>query len=236
MTRSDWWSGVSLIVLVQLALAFAPGAEYRDYRPVPEVEEETGGPPRDWGAFVREYGTPVDWSALADEHYEATIERDPPAHQGEVSDWDFGDIPYRRLPDPDEVRALADQGSVRAQHALGIMYDEGRLGVTQDYAEAVRWFRLAADQGFAPAQFFLGNSLGLGRGISQDLVEAHKWLNLAGHEYLGPEDRDTYVNARDAVAELMTSRQVAEAQRLAREWAAAHPREPHCTPGTPAVG
>ena len=34
----------------------------------------------------------------------------------------------------------------------------------------------------------------------------------------------------------MTSAQIAEAQRLAREWDAAHPREPHCTPGPPAVG
>ena len=38
---------------------------------------------------------------------------------------------------------------------LGVMYDEG-TGVPEDDAEAVRWFRLAAEQGNAKAQFKLG--------------------------------------------------------------------------------
>ena len=35
------------------------------------------------------------------------------------------------------------------------MYDNGD-GVLQDYAEAIRWYQLAADQGYARAQFRLG--------------------------------------------------------------------------------
>ena len=38
-----------------------------------------------------------------------------------------------------------------AQNNLGHMYFSGE-GVPQDEAEAVRWFRLAATQGYAPAQ------------------------------------------------------------------------------------
>ena len=38
---------------------------------------------------------------------------------------------------------------------LGFMYDNGR-GVTQDYAEALKWYRLAAEQGLADAQTWLG--------------------------------------------------------------------------------
>ena len=41
-------------------------------------------------------------------------------------------------------RRLADQGNPRAQGKLGGMYYNGH-GVAQDYAEAVKWFRLAAD-------------------------------------------------------------------------------------------
>ncbi len=56
------------------------------------------------------------------------------------------------------------------------MYGEGK-GVAQDYAEAMKWYRLAADQG---------------------LEKAAKWLEV--------------------LEKKMTPNQVAEAQRLAREW------------------
>ena len=46
----------------------------------------------------------------------------------------------------DELRVLAEQGDAEAQFHVGYRYLEG-LGVPQDGAEAVRWFRLAADQG-----------------------------------------------------------------------------------------
>ena len=51
----------------------------------------------------------------------------------------------------DDLRARADQGDAEAQFALGAVYATGR-GVPQDAREAVRWFRLAAEQGHAAAQ------------------------------------------------------------------------------------
>ena len=42
------------------------------------------------------------------------------------------------------LRPLADQGNAQAQFYLGVMYKAG-LGVVQDYKEAVRLYRLAAD-------------------------------------------------------------------------------------------
>ena len=39
---------------------------------------------------------------------------------------------------------------------LGGMYDNGH-GVPQDYAQALTWYRKAADQGYAAAQFNLGS-------------------------------------------------------------------------------
>ncbi len=57
-----------------------------------------------------------------------------------------------------------------------------------------------------------------GLGVSQDYVQAHKWYNLAAARMPPGEDRDKAVKNRDIIAKLMTPAQVAEAQRLAREW------------------
>ena len=55
------------------------------------------------------------------------------------------------------------------------MYANGQ-GVPQDHAEAVKWFREAADQGVAPAQHNLGVMYDNGEGVPQDHAEAVKWL------------------------------------------------------------
>ena len=57
-----------------------------------------------------------------------------------------------------------------------------------------------------------------GRGIPQDYIEAHKWFNLAAATDTEKEDRDKAVKERDDVAARMTPAQIAEAQKLAREW------------------
>ena len=48
------------------------------------------------------------------------------------------------------LRPLAAQGNAAAQYLLGLMYGRGD-GVPQDDAEAVKWYRLAAEQGLAAA-------------------------------------------------------------------------------------
>ena len=113
-------------------------------------------------------------------------------------------------------RLAADQGDADAQYNLGEMY-AGGLGVPQDGAEAARWYRLAADQGDAEAQADLGFRYMNGQGVAQDDVEAHMWFDLADPQSSG-EDLDELLEARDTVAERMTSGQIAEAQRRAREW------------------
>ena len=104
---------------------------------------------------------------------------------------------------------------------LGVMYNTGR-GVSQDdAAESATWYRKAAEQGHASAQYNLGLMYSEGQGVPQDNVEAHMWLNLAAAKSTG-EKREQAVTARDRVAEQMTSADLSEAQRLAREWYAAH--------------
>ncbi|MDG1942636.1 MAG: tetratricopeptide repeat protein [Halioglobus sp.] len=109
-------------------------------------------------------------------------------------------------------RKAADQGDPKAQFSLGLRYDNGQ-GVPQDYAQAVTWYRKAADQGHAAAQYNLGLRYGEGQGVPQDYVQAHMWSNLA----TASGDQDAITN-RDRVAGMMTPAQIAEAQKLAREW------------------
>ena len=51
------------------------------------------------------------------------------------------------------------------------------------------------------------------------------WLNLAASQRTG-EDRERWVQTRDRIVDQLTSEELSEAQRFAREWDAAHPREP----------
>jgi uncharacterized protein len=55
-------------------------------------------------------------------------------------------------------------------------------GVPQNYAEALKWYRLAADQGNASAQNNLGGMYAAGRGPPQDYAEALKWYRLAANQ------------------------------------------------------
>ena len=91
------------------------------------------------------------------------------------------------------------------------MYYNGQ-GVLQDSAAAVKWCRLAADQGDDAAQYNLGVMYEKGQGVPQDYVQAHKWWNLAAVA----GDKEAIKN-RDIVAGKMTPAQIAEAQKLARE-------------------
>ncbi len=114
-------------------------------------------------------------------------------------------------------RKAAEQGQASAQNSLGVMYDEGQ-GVPQDYAEAVKWYRKAVEQGQASAQLNLGFMYSKGQGVPQDYVQAHMWYNLAASRLPPGSDRDRAVKNREFIAEKMTPAQIAEAQRLAREW------------------
>ena len=53
------------------------------------------------------------------------------------------------------------------------------MGVPQDAAEAVRWYRKAGEQGLAKAQLNLGVMYAQGHGVSQNYVQAHMWTDLA---------------------------------------------------------
>jgi len=65
----------------------------------------------------------------------------------------------------------------RAQINLGLLYARGD-GVAKDRKEAARWSRLAAAQGYAQAQVYLGG----GDGVEKNLDEAAVWLRKAADQ------------------------------------------------------
>jgi len=108
----------------------------------------------------------------------------------------------------------AAQGDALSQFGLGTIYYEGQ-GVPQDDQEAAKWYRLAAEQGDASAQSTLGMMYGTGKGVPQDYLLAHMWVNMAAAQ--GNEAGSKGVKILE---EIMTPQQIAEAQRLVREWKA----------------
>jgi hypothetical protein len=116
-------------------------------------------------------------------------------------------------------RLAAERGSAVAEFNLGVMYAEGQ-GVPQDNEEAAKWYLLAADHGHPQAQYNLGLWHANGDGGSADNVRAHMWFNLAAARFPASDTRSRSVAAssRDAVAGNMTGGQIAQAQKLAREW------------------
>jgi hypothetical protein len=71
--------------------------------------------------------------------------------------------------------------SAVAQFNIGLMYHNG-WGVPQDDAEAVKWYRMAAEQGLADAQNSLGLMYRNGWGVPRDYVEAARWYEKAGDQ------------------------------------------------------
>lgn len=73
---------------------------------------------------------------------------------------------------------LAEAGDPLAQNSLGALYDHG-LGVTEDNAEAVRWYEMAAQQGMPLAMRNLGNQYATGHGVPYDIGLAQQWYEKA---------------------------------------------------------
>ncbi len=147
-----------------------------------------------------------------------------------------------------EWQPLAEQGQVHAQYQLGLLYANGKgvtkddakarqwyekaaiqghteaqvnLGILlmyarggqQDYKMAVYYLRLAANRGNDLAQRRLGQMYERGEGVQQDYVKAYMWYSLGSANGV-----EAGARLRDALAKRMEPDQIAEAQKLAREW------------------
>ena len=77
------------------------------------------------------------------------------------------------------ARESSGKGSRYGQYTLGLLYDLGEGDITQDHAQAVALYRLAAAQNLDEAQNNLGGMYDEGHGVAQDYPEALRWYRLA---------------------------------------------------------
>lgn len=113
-----------------------------------------------------------------------------------------------------ETRTKAEEGDAQSQNGLGEAFHSGKLGLEKDEREAVKWYRKAAGQNHARAQYNLGSCYYAGQGLAKDQVEGYKWWLLAAAR------GDPYAKSGITRAEdLMTGDQIAEGKRLAQSFA-----------------
>lgn len=82
---------------------------------------------------------------------------------------------------------------------------------------------MAAEQGDARAQLFLGAMYGKGQGVPRDYVQSCFWSGLSVSSASGKEYQDA-LEARDRAAKELTPEEIVKVQRMTREWENTHPR------------
>ncbi|MFF0920452.1 peptidoglycan-binding protein [Rhizobium leguminosarum] len=114
----------------------------------------------------------------------------PPAPSGaaqETSGFVPAPAPQAAITIPDTVqpKSLADAasgGDALALFEIGARYSDGRNGMTVDQKQAASWYQLAADKGFAPAQYRLGSMYEKGNGVERDITKAKGFYEQAANQ------------------------------------------------------
>jgi TPR repeat protein len=128
--------------------------------------------------------------------------------------------------------AESTQRDVREAVSSAMEYCGDSARLSGNYVIAMKWWRRAADRGTTAAQMKLAYLYQEGRaGIPTDYTQAYKWYDIAAAivgakidelpvaaSHNGEKDNSNQLWYREQVAKHMTSEQIAEAQRLAREW------------------
>ena len=84
---------------------------------------------------------------------------------------------------------------------------------SKDYKEAVRLFRLSAEQGVVLAQYNLGLMYAKGEGVLQDYTLAHMWWSICGTKL-----HEGCVKNRYIVEKKITSEQWKKSMKMAINW------------------
>ena len=81
----------------------------------------------------------------------------------------------------EELLPLVQGEDSDTQYTLGSMYHDGKGG-PQDFKQAFKWYKRAAEQGNVDAQHCLGMMYDGGKGVPQDYQEALKWIRRAAEQ------------------------------------------------------
>ena len=92
----------------------------------------------------------------------------------------------------EDLQKKAENGDAGAQARLAGLCYHGGQGVRQDYAKAASWYRKAADQGNAGAQYMLGEMYCWGQGVERSLPLAAKWYLKSAEQGIADYVRERY--------------------------------------------
>jgi len=113
-----------------------------------------------------------------------------------------------------EVWDLAKEGDAEAQYRLARIYMRGE-GVPQNPQEAGRWLREAAENGHEMAGYRVAFMYLRALGVSKkkNYIQAYRWFAISAQRGIGDA-----AEWRDKIVEEMNEEELAEAERLVREW------------------
>jgi len=106
---------------------------------------------------------------------------------------------------------------------LGILFTQGQ-GVPKDDAAAAKYFRIAAEQGYPPAQLDLAVTYQNGNGVPQDFSECYFWLKVASTGKIDGVTQEDMRTMLSTTAGHLTPAALSSVQQRARKWLAEHPQ------------
>lgn len=117
-----------------------------------------------------------------------------------------------------ELKKEAKKGDKVAQLEVGYFYFKGSKEVQRNYAQALKWFKMAADQGYDQGQYYLGVLYEGGYGVEKDPIEAFKWYHLSNAQ-LNERAKD----GLDRLKETLTAEQILQGKERASKFVAQKP-------------
>ena len=112
------------------------------------------------------------------------------------------------------IRPFAEQGQARWQNLLGTCYQSGIGGVSRDYAEALKWYRKAAEQGYGDAFANMADMYAGGYSVPQNYVLAYMYLELASAQHA---ETLTLKFTGAVIRQHVTAAQIADGKKQAAE-------------------
>ena len=113
-------------------------------------------------------------------------------------------------------KAWAAQGNVDAAYNLAVIHQHGD-GVSQDYAKAMQWYRVAAEKGDKASQFQIGLMYQIGQGVEVNAAEAHRWFTMNRQHHLHHEHAPQMVAWRQQALALIEERDRRERTLASRD-------------------
>jgi len=114
---------------------------------------------------------------------------------------------------------LAENGDAAAQYNIGVMFDPDRYlrPSIENTKIALKWYTLAAEQGYSSAQQNLGLLYAKGQGVLRSYVRAFMWFSLAEITAIDVGMKKHSAESRDIAATFMNASEIEEAKKLTQE-------------------